>query len=286
MNDDNDHPKLRLTIPPKERLGSDKMSQPLNFVLEHLKRGQRKDNSNNASSSDQVPSVQSQDTGNGNAVVVVEPSSNSEKSPISALIQKFSGSSSPVLSSSSGHGCPMMGGGPLMDSMRAAAGANNDSNNNNSLTKSLNSVKSNANDKSGGDEVDCSSAIRSSDSVVVRVNSVGKVNNNPSYKLSVNSSAHHQTRHQEVPSFRKKSDAGLSRGLLNVGNEDKNGIPSRRNSNGHIANSGRKMSADLRRDLLNEEGKHFAKPLKVKNWGSKTEAYDMLHNKTDEKVSE
>lgn len=261
------------------------MSQPLNFVLEHLKRGQRKDHSSNASSSDQVPSVQSQDTGNGNAVVVVEPSSNSEKSPISALIQKFSGSSSPVLSSSSGHGCPMMGGGPLMDSMRAAAGANNDSNNNNSLTKSLNSVKSNANDKSG-DEVDCSSAIRSSDSVVVRVNSVGKVNNNPSNKLSVNSSAHHQTRHQEVPSFRKKSDAGLSRGLLNVGNEDKNGIPSRRNSNGHIANSGRKMSADLRRDLLNEEGKHFAKPLKVKNWGSKTEAYDMLHNKTDEKVSE
>lgn len=156
--------------------------------------------------------------------------------------------------------------------------ANNDSNNNNSLTKSLNPVKSNANDKSGGDEVDCSSAIRSSDSV--RVSSGGKVNNSPGNKLSVKSSAHHQTRHQEVPSFRKKSNAGL----LNV--EDKNGIPSRRNSNGHIANSGRKMSADLRRDLLNEEGKHFAKPSKVKNWASKTEAYDMLHNKTEEKVSE
>lgn len=120
-----------------------------------------------------------------------------------------------------------------------------------------------------------------SDQVLLRVNSA-KVNNG-SNKLSVQDSS------PSTASRRKSSDSGQLRALL----EDKNGARGSSaitTNNGHIMNSVRKLSADFRlnhRDLLSEEnGKHLGnKPVRMKNLANKTEAYDMLHNKTVEKVS-
>lgn len=293
------------------------MRDTMNFMLEHLKLGQKK-SAAAASSSVEVPSVQCE-TENGR--VDGEPNANSEKSPISALIQKFSGSSStPSSSSASGVACAGPTGGPIVDPTNTVG--HNDRNNNIS-TKSLNSDKVNVNDTNsfrmstlpqksesrGGDEVDCSSAaIRSqsgcpalsatSEPVIVLRRNSGKVNNSTSNKLSVHSSHPEDSSSQAGAAVvglswspRKKSDAGLQRGLLAT-TEDKNGIPAttRVASNGHIINSVRKLSADFRlnhRDLLNEDGKQFGhKPVRVKNLADRTEAYDMLHNKTIEKVSE
>lgn len=294
--------------------------------------GHRRNNNNNSTSD--APAVQcdpaSSDIGGGSNGGGGGPQLTSEKSPISALIQKFSSCSSSSSSSSSSSvptapattACPGQTG--------ASIAGNIVNSNSNNCTRSANSEKVNASDTNShqrmtnvslssgsrkedlppkavaGDEVDFSKmAISSSGSanssccpalsstgaeqIVPRV----KVNNSSSNKLTVHSS--HQQREEAASLLtssspggtlppRKSSDTGQLRGLL-LG-EDKNAT----RTNGHIYNSARKLSADFRlphRDLLHDEnGKHYGhKPVRVKNLANRSEAYDMLHNKTVEKVS-
>ena len=211
---------------------------------------------------------------------------NSEKSPISALIQKFSPSSS-----SFAHRPLVSVGGSV------AASSAVDQTVNEKNTVKMSSVAF----KSKGDEVDCASAVTSatcpimapSDPIVLVRGNSAKVNN----KLGVHS--HICAEDSVTPSLvvspsgspvvlRKGSDSGQLRATL--GSAEERNSAGRVNSNGHLVNSPRKMSADFRlnhRDLLNEDnGKHFGlKPARVKNLANKTETFDMLYHKTVEKVS-
>lgn len=287
-----------------------KMSQHFNSMLEHLKMGNRRTSSNNTNNTSSVassgPSNQCQ-TGNGGG----DPSWNSEKSPISALIQKFSSCSS----SSSSAVCPATTGAAAAAGVGGASivatspvNCNNHINSQQSGKVNVNLISRRDSSTKGGaaassDEVDCSATITNSCGVL-RINS-SKVNNNngSNNKLGVVHSKIQCPEESSTPTLsaplissgRKLSDAGL-RGLLHSGGEDKNGTKATTTSitlpNGHIINATRKLSADFRLnhrggDLLNEDGKHFShKPVRVKNLANKTEAYDMMHNKTIEKVSE
>lgn len=263
----------------RDNCARENMSQHLNFMLEHLKMGHRR--GNNHAPNEEVVQCPKENGGPANL--------NSEKSPISALIQKFSGPSSASIGQA--RACPV----PVADNQAGAGGGG--SNNKNAEKVQVNSFKMSTlsqrckEGKSKGDEADCSSAVGSSGSEQVVV--LRKVNNSGN-KLSVHS-GHHEDFLSPPATVshlqRKGSDSGQLRTLLASG-EDRNGMvssSSRATSNGHAIASGRKLSADFRlnhRDLLNEEnGKHLSnKPARVKNLANRTEAYDMLHNKTVEKV--
>lgn len=294
--------------------------------------GHRKNNNNNSTSD--APAVQcdpaSSDIGGGSNGGGGGPQLTSEKSPISALIQKFSSCSSSSSSSSSSSVPTAPATATCPGQTGASIAGNIVNSNSNNCTRSANSEKVNASDtnshqrmtnvslSSGSrkedlppkavsdDEVDfskmaISSSGSGSSSCCPALSSTGaeqivprvKVNNSSSNKLTVHSS--HQQREEAASLLtssspggtlppRKSSDTGQLRGLL-LG-EDKNAS----RTNGHIYNSARKLSADFRlphRDLLHDEnGKHYGhKPVRVKNLANRSEAYDMLHNKTVEKVS-
>lgn len=213
---------------------------------------------------------------NGNGAAEPQQLASSEKSPISALIQKFSSSS--------------------------ASSNNNNNNNTNSNSDSVpSSVKmSRKASKSAvesvvkvvNDELDCAAPLAAAASELCVV----RVKESPSNKLSVHDS--HQP--QGLVQQRKGSESGQLKGLLLTA-EEKNGGPRvMTNSNGghqNIYNSARKLSADFRLGhflgcpamggMDGDNGKLYStKPARVKNLANRTEAYDMLHHKTVERVSE
>lgn len=278
------------------------MSQHFNSMLEHLKMGPRRTAMNTASPSNNNnnintsgPGVQCSDVaqvGGGGRESNVNCS---EKSPISALIQKFSSctTSSPSSSSSSSSAaslpsqtCPATTGGSIVQSTTHS----NNVNGTNSPLRMTQHRKSSTSaalahpkvDGTTTDVVDCAVMVPSSDEkCLIRA----KLNNSNN-----NSSSAKEMLAPPSTGKRKGSDTGQLRALLQL--EEKNGTRTNcSGSNGHLVNSARKLSADFRlnhRDLLSgdENGKHFGhKPARVKNLANRTEAYDMLHHKTTEKVS-